>query len=262
MSPPSLKDRLLALMPPSILSAYRRAKRGLLHRRDAARTPEEVFTEIYRRGRWGGEGDDLCSGGGSVDGEVVDRYVVAVGDRVRALGLEGKAFVDLGCGDFRVGQRLRPLAGSYLGVDIVPEVVARNAAAFADAKTSFRVLNMIADPLPPGDVCFVRQVLQHLSNAQIEQILGKLERYPFTFITEHYPSDHLGPRPNLDKVHGEGIRLYENSGVYLDQPPFEIPRERLELVLEVPGHGFEGGIDPGVIRTFLLRGMPACPPAM
>jgi hypothetical protein len=58
--------------------------------------------------------------------------------------------------------------------------------------------------------------------------------------------------PNLDKVQGSGIRLYDNSGVYLDRPPFNIRPSDLELVLEVSGHGFGGLYDPGVIRTFRL----------
>jgi hypothetical protein len=40
--------------------------------------------------------------------------------------------------------------------------------------------------------------------------------------------------------------------VNLDRPPFSIPESRMKLLLEIPGHGFEGGIDPGVIRTFAI----------
>ena len=73
------------------------------------------------------------------------------------------------------------------------------------------------------------------------------------FITEHYPTNNDAIRPNLDKVHGSGIRLYDNSGVYLTEPPFELPTQALEQVLEVAGTKSEAAGDPGVIRTFLYR---------
>ena len=36
-----------------------------------------------------------------------------------------------------------------------------------DLDVDFRVLDITSDEIPPGDVCFVRQVLQHLSNQSI-----------------------------------------------------------------------------------------------
>jgi hypothetical protein len=35
-------------------------------------------------------------------------------------------------------------------------------------------LNLAADELPPADLAIVRQVLQHLSNAEIEAFVGRL----------------------------------------------------------------------------------------
>jgi hypothetical protein len=110
---------------------------------------------------------------------------------------------------------------------------------------------MVAEPLPDGDVCFVRHVLQHLSNAQILAILPKLAKYRWAFVTEHYPTGDAGIVPNRDKVHGGYIRASERSGVYLDRPPFALPAHRLTKVMEIPGAVTADGGDPGVIRTFL-----------
>jgi len=116
----------------------------------------------------------------------------------------------------------------------------------------FISLDIVEDDLPDGDICFLRQVLQHLSNAQISKILPKLKMYNVCFVTEHYPTDNPAIVPNKDIVHGGGIRPYENSGVYLDESPFNVPRACMELILEVPGVGLPKEYDQGVIRTYRI----------
>lgn len=82
--------------------------------------------------------------------------------------------VDLGCGDFKVGSQLRPWCGRYTACDVVPDLIAFNRTAFTQLDVDFRVLDMVEDPLPAGDVVFVRQVLQHLSNAAISKAIAKI----------------------------------------------------------------------------------------
>lgn len=214
-------------------------------------TPEQVFTDIYERNAWGGDAGSYCSGKGSSIGTIVDPYVAVVGRLADERGFRGLVFVDIGCGDFSVGRRLAPLASRYVGADVVGPLVERNQREFGDERTSFVKLDATRDELPPGDVCFLRQVLQHLGNDQISRILPKLRRYRWVFVTEHHPSPNPQIVPNVDKVHGGHIRLYSNSGVFLDQPPFSLPAESLELVLELPSTGLESAVDPGVIRTIL-----------
>jgi hypothetical protein len=59
-------------------------------------------------------------------------------------------------------------------------------------------------------------------------------------------------RDCLDKQ-GPDIRLYWNSGVFLDQPPFSLPSARLEEILSVPGTPIWKGEDPGEIVTWVYR---------
>lgn len=213
---------------------------------------EQVFTEIYEKNKWGGVPGEYCSGSGSSNEHVVSAYVSMLVERATSEGFIGRKFVDLGCGDFRVGRQLLPLCSHYVGVDIVKSLVHFNQRHFGGATTRFSHLDVVKNELPGGDVCFVRQVLQHLSNEQIAAVLPKLRRYTWVFITEHYPLDNEEIRPNLNKVHGGDVRAYENSGVYLSEPPFGVPRQALEMVLEVPWSSSEGD-DAGVIRTFLFK---------
>jgi Methyltransferase domain len=248
-----LNSLLRPIVPGRLLSAYRNYNRARAHRRAQAMTAREVFTDIYQNNRWGGEPGTFCSGSGSVSTAIVTPYVACIKRYLASLGANHLTVVDLGCGDFSVGRQLADDCDRYVGVDIVESLVRHNEATFGTDRVSFQCLDIIEDNLPPGDICFVRQVMQHLSNEQILRILPKLDRYRWTFITEHQPSAHCLERPNLDKPHGGDIRVHQHSGVYLEQPPFSVPDERLQLVLEVPGHAAPAEQDPGVIRTFLLH---------
>lgn len=248
-----MKDLLRSLTPKSVLEGYRRFRRYLKEFGNRGKSVEEVFTRIYARNDWGGRPGQFCSGNGSGDERVVSAYVEAITALASREGFAGSAFVDLGCGDFRVGRRLLPLASRYIGIDVVKALVAHNQREFGDEKVRFESLDLVQDPLPPGDVCFIRQVLQHLSNEQVEAILRKVGRYRWVLITEHYPPDGVAIIRNLDKVHGSGIRFYSNSGVYLTDPPISLPAAAVELVLEVVLPKNDDGTEAGVIRTFLYR---------
>jgi SAM-dependent methyltransferase len=179
----------------------------------------EIFSRVYRNNLWGRRrGQKFCSGPGSYDEAVVGPYVESVREFLAALPRPPHV-VDLGCGDFQVGRRLRQACGGYVACDVVPELIRYNTNAFARQQVDFMCLNIIEDELPDGEVVFVRQVLQHLSNEQIARVLPKLTRYRFVIVTEHLPGDPTFV-PNLDHGLGSGIRVTRNSGVVLTAPPF------------------------------------------
>lgn len=233
---------------------YRSCKRELLGRINRNRKVADVFESIYRKNLWGGKPGEFCSGDGTSDLDITAPYVARITDLSEKEGFAGKTFVDLGCGDFRVGSKLAPLSGRYFAIDVVKPLIQSHLAANTLPNVSFCCLDMIDDEIPDGDVCFIRQVFQHLSNDQISRILPKLTKFRWVFITEHLPSDPNPIYPNLEKVQGTEIRLMQDSGVYLNLPPFSLPAAQLETVLEIPGHEFGGGVaEPGVIRTVLYR---------
>src|SRR6267143_6240182 len=98
----SMRSLVKRMLPVSLLAAYRDAHSALQRRRNASRSRAEVFAETYEKHVWGG-GNEPFSGGGS-RGPVVDAYVEAVLGFIEQRGL--RSIVDLGCGDFHVGQRL------------------------------------------------------------------------------------------------------------------------------------------------------------
>jgi hypothetical protein len=246
-----MKRLIKKLIPGAVFVFLNEVKIAQENRQNAHRTVQDVFTDIYRDKKWGGKNANFFSGDGSTEA-VIQPYVQLIIDFLKANAAAKPKVIDLGCGDFEVGRQLISYCSEYMGIDIVPALIERHQCSGYGDHVTFRCMNIIDDPLPSGDICFLRQVLQHLSNAEITKILPKLEQYKAVFITEHYPSDNPQIVPNKDIVHGSGIRLYANSGVYLNQPPFNIPPQALELVLEVPGRGASKGYDPGVIRTYKL----------
>lgn len=240
------------LAPEALLSAYRGRRILASQRRASAMSAEEVFTEIYARNAWGGAPGQFRSGDGSALQQLVRPYVEVMRQELARIDAQMLTVVDLGCGDFEVGQQLADLSGRYVGVDIVRPLVERNRARYAGSRITFEHRNIIESELPTGDVCLVRQVFQHLSNREIAAVLPKLGGYRYCYVTEHHPSPGRLSKANIDKPHGSDIRVIRRSGVFLDEPPFCIPREKYRLILETPGVPNEIRVDPGVIRTYLL----------
>lgn len=241
-----LRNWLKPLLPAAFVRQGKHAGRILA----SLKGTEQVFTEIYRNNQWGGADGEICSGGGSSGSGVAGVYQELMADQAVIHGFPNLDFVDLGCGDMAVGRSLIPLCNSFTGVDIVKYVVDRHQRDFDSDKVRFVHLDIIRDALPAGDVCFLRQVLQHLSNRQILAVLPKLAQYRLVYITEHVPTA-AGWVPNLDKPHGRGIRLDQQSGVDLAAAPFNLPANEMQMVLEVPGNENGGVYDPGMIRTIL-----------
>jgi hypothetical protein len=115
---------------------------------------------------------------------------------------------------------------------VVPDLVARNQRLFGGPRVSFRCLDATRDELPVGDLVLVREVLQHLSNAEIAVILGKLRNYRYALISEYQPAAEHLVRPNIDKAHGMDTRIWDGSAVFPERPPFAL--KGLEVVLAVP----------------------------
>lgn len=234
-------------------NAVARVHQWIREQRDAMRTPGEVFTDVYARHLWGGQdGGEFCSGLGSCEDSIVGPYVNRIRETLRGMPVKPR-IVDLGCGDFRVGRQFLDLCSSCEAIDVVEALIAKHRESGYDERVRFRCLDIVDGELPPGDVCFIRQVLQHLSNSEIVKVLGKLGDYRVVFITEHQPCENPGLRPNRDIVHGARTRLTLNSGVYVDRPPFNVFAHQLDVFMEVSCPGLKNEGDGGVIRVYRLQ---------
>ena len=204
---------------------------------------KDAMAQIYEKNLWGGEKYTFYSGNGSHNSEIVAPYIQAVSLFLKSFNNKLKV-CDLGCGDFNVGKQLVDHTKDYKAVDIVENLIAYNKANFKQKKLQFHCLNIAEDELPLGDCVILRQVLQHLSNHEVKNILDKIMTYKYIILTEHLPSGDFVP--NKDIISGQGIRLKKQSGLNLLAPPFNFkPKDQKQLL------SFKLKENKGVIITML-----------
>lgn len=243
-----MRDIAKKLIPPTLWRKLGILRRRWITRDDHKRSAQEVFTRIYEKRIWEGADDGFSSGAGSRKTGIVDPYVDAIHAWAAEHQGNEKTALDMGCGDFHVGQRIHQAFGHYIAADIVPILIEKHNSTHACDHLVFRCIDAIEDPLPPeADVVFFRQVLQHLSNTQIASIVHKLRQFPHVIITEHLPATTANIQYNLDKPHGGDTRLSQSSGIDLERPPFDLTPISSNVLLEVPAG--EHPQHDGIIRT-------------
>lgn len=223
---------------------FRRTSREDRESYFANKSPRATFSEIYEKNVWGGKKGEFYSGEGS-DQQVAQIYLSAVNRFFR--DHRPLRVIDLGCGDYRVASQFERTGYDYVGIDVVPGLIAKHNLESANESTFFMQCDIVSDDLPDGDVCLIRQVLQHLSNDEITKIITKCRsKYDYLIITEHYPPLGTEFVPNIDIPHGAHLRLSKNSAVCLDEPPFGLcsPKLLAEAIVDK---------DQTVIRTFLFE---------
>jgi hypothetical protein len=205
----------------------------LMHHRERrlGRLPiSEAFNEVYTKNMW--KQGHAQSGVGS-EGPFADRYVDLVRDYAAKHDL--RSVVDGGCGDFSVGARLAPSFDEYTALDASSVIIESNKKRYAGLTkhVNFRVADMTAGTFPKADLILIRQVLQHLTNAQISRILRNLEASEWrrALITEDvYDRGDDGP-PNVDlPSHSVRTRVSLGSGVYIDKEPFNRSAKRIAYI--------------------------------
>lgn len=222
----SLRSLAKIVLPEPLLNEYRKLK--------AERAKNaSIFSYIYEHNIWGKPHQDspFNSGTGSTStAEFTEKYCDFVVDFIRKKNI--KQVVELGCGDFRVSRKIAIPAVNYIGIDVVDKLIEYNQANYANEHISFFKKDIVLDKLPNGELCLIRQVLQHLSNDAILKILPKLKKYKYVLITEHQLPDDGSSVPNLNISTGPKTRISINSALHLDKPPFNV--KNIETVLESP----------------------------
>jgi SAM-dependent methyltransferase len=139
---------------------------------------QATFSEIYDRGVWRGG-----SGAGS-DVQNALLYEAYVQHLIRQPGV--RSIIDLGCGDWRFTRYLDLGDCDYLGVDIVASVVERNQTTYGSARVRFQQADITTFEVPPCDLVLCKDVLQHLSNAHVLAVLGRLAVAKTALVTNDY----------------------------------------------------------------------------
>lgn len=204
---------------------------------------KDAMMQVYNMNLWGGKEYDFYSGSGSHNPEIINPYIQAVNYFLTSF-TNPLVVCDLGCGDFNIGKELVDSTKKYIAVDIVPELIARNKQKFKNNNLEFYCLDLSKAELPKGDCALLRQVLQHLSNAEVSRIVDKLSSYQYIILTEHLPTGGFTPNKNI--ISGQGIRLKKHSGLNLLLPPFNLKIKDERILSQIALNQ-----DKGIIVTTL-----------
>jgi SAM-dependent methyltransferase len=174
---------------------------GLLRRRR--------FVTYYAANYWRGEESRSGRGSSLVQTQALRQ---ALPDLLRTLGV--RSLLDVPCGDFHWMKRV-PLDGiAYTGADIVPALVADLRARHGGTGRRFMLLDLVATTPPPADLLLCRDLLVHLSFAEIEPVLRNIRRSGATWLlTTTFPN-----RPSNQELLGCDWRPLN-----LQAPPFGFP---------------------------------------
>ena len=206
---------------------------------------KDAMQQIYEMKLWGDNNTEFYSGDGSHSSAIIKPYIEVVMSVLKSFKNQ-ITVCDLGCGDFNIGKELVKYTKKYIAVDIVPELIAYNKEKFKETNLKFQCLDISKDELPSADCVIIRQVLQHLSNKEVLNVICKLYDFKYIILTEHIPDDDF--IPNKDIVSGQGIRLKKQSGLNLVKPPFNLKIKEEKELSKVILKGKKG-----VIKTILYE---------
>lgn len=190
---------------------------------DSSQAIEEKFTTIYRsRGFYdGGAGgsDESASGAGSslVATRIIREAIPKVLEEYNV-----KTLLDIPCGDFNWMAAVDLSGVSYVGADVIEELVSRNQDRYGRLGRRFEHLDLLDPNLPKADLALCRDCLQHMSHHDVWQAIANLRRSGIQYLLATTFPNHHENRPI------ETGQWYPHN---LQEPPFNfIPP--LEIINE------------------------------
>jgi len=128
--------------------------------------------------------------------------------------LGARSMLDAPCGDFNWMKETRVTLEQYIGVDIIPELIARNQSRYGSEHTRFVLLDLTRDALPGVDVILCRDCFIHFSDRHIAAAIRNFKRSGSTYLLTNTYREW---RQN------ENIRTGDFHHLNLQLPPFNFP---------------------------------------
>ena len=197
------------------MSRWRNKRRELARFRSQSRS--EVFDSIYRSNKWAGQSR-------SGKGSGLDR-TFQIRARLPALWdeLQVSSILDLPCGDHDWIATLDFAGREYTGGDIVPALIERNREKYPTRR--FELIDVCVDSLPDADFVLCRDLLVHMSFADItaalEHLLAVDGRYLMTTTFPEYDR-------NQDIVTGKHRKLNLRAAPFYWPEPLHLFAEGTE----------------------------------
>lgn len=130
------------------------------------------------------------------------------------------SILDVPCGDFSAIDKVDLGQATYIGGDIVPSLVRRNAVRFANQKRRFKVHNLLKDDFPKVDMVILRDCLAHFSFREIDAILTRIQIAGIKYV-------FLSTYPELSS--NEDIETGAWRPINFTVAPFSLPAPLFQL---------------------------------
>lgn len=176
-----------------------------------------VFREIHDGNAWG-HSESLSGPGSTLENTATLRRTLPL--LVAKYGL--RRVVDAPCGDFNWMRSIVGIFDEYIGVDIVPDLVAANQRQFGGPRVRFVCADITRDDLPSCDLILSRDCFIHLPSWLIRDALRTFRRSGATYLLlSSDPHD----TPFVETPTGG------HRSINFQLPPFNFP-EPLEVIVE------------------------------
>jgi len=170
---------------------------------------EKVFTDVYEKKWWGNNKHNEYEGS-SGNGSDIDYNQTSYVPFLKKFITENniKTVVDLGCGDFKCGKLIYDdLDVTYTGYDAYKKLINHHSTQYS-TKYSFLHLDfcLFKEEIQSGDVCILKDVLQHWSLDAIYTFLDFLvEQKKFKFILICNCCDQTQDNTDIENGHWRAL---------------------------------------------------------
>ncbi len=181
---------------------------------------EKTFTEIYKHNKW--KDPESKSGAGS-NLHASKKLRLELPRLFNELSIE--SILDVPCGDFNWMRFIDFEDKSYIGGDIVKDIITKNNETYGNKQRAFIHLNAAADQIPQVDLILCRDLLVHLS---LPDALATLRNFKKSGSKYLLVTTHRSRGKNKDITMGRWRKLN------LERTPFNFPKPLKVIYEESP----------------------------
>jgi cyclopropane fatty-acyl-phospholipid synthase-like methyltransferase len=169
------------------------------------------FTGFFRDNIWGNDASRSGPGSSPAVTMTLSRelpgYLARIGCRT---------LLDIPCGDWAWMRHVNLDGLDYTGADIVAELILDLEQEHAKPGVRFQVLDILSSRLPQVDVIVCRDLLNHLTHAQVRAAVKNMKRSGSTYlVTTTYPEVQANP----DIAMGDSRPLNQQLSPFNWPPP-------------------------------------------
>ena len=170
---------------------------------------QSTFAPFYTENRWG-DAESRSGPGSNLERTAKLRSELPL--LLQEIG--ARSMLDAPCGDFNWMKDTNLGLELYFGVDIIPDLIARNRSLYGTERKQFVLLDLTRDWLPDVDVILCRDCFIHFSYRHIAAAIRNFKRTRSTYLLTNTYNEW---RKN------ENIRTGDFRHINLLLPPFNFP---------------------------------------